>query len=166
MRVQDDDSLSGDLPRSVALQRETWDPMVDARLTSCTGTSAPWRSWMKSMTKPARPCIEYVARKMLAWYTKYLPKNNGAVAAVEASAPPPLARTPDRPAAATDGPVAWPSPIMRACIHLRTTAPQLLSRPTLLLREPPDRPAAAADEPCPKRHGGMALSDDEGQADK
>jgi hypothetical protein len=74
---------------------------------------------MKSMTKPARPCIKYVERKVLAWYTKYPPKNDGAAAAVEASASPP--RTPDRPAAATD-------------------------------------------EPRPKR--GMALSDDEGQANK
>jgi hypothetical protein len=59
---------------------------------------------MKSTTKPARPCMKYVARKMLAWYTKYPPraKNNGAAAAVEASAPPP--RTPDRPTAAADEP--------------------------------------------------------------
>ncbi len=63
--------------------------------------------------------MKYVARKMLAWYTKYPPKNNGAAAAVEASAPPP-----------------------------RTL----------------DRPTAAADEPRPKR--GMALSDDQSQADK
>jgi hypothetical protein len=73
--------------------------------------------WIKSTTKPARPCMKYVECKMLA--TKYPPKNDGAAAAVEASAPPP-----------------------------RT----------------PDRPAAAADEPRPKC--GMALSDDEGQADK
>jgi hypothetical protein len=46
--------------------------------------------------------MKYVERKMLAWYTKYLPKNNGAVAAFETSAPP--QRTPDRPAAAADGP--------------------------------------------------------------
>jgi hypothetical protein len=76
---------------------------------------------MKSMTKPARPCMKYVVLKMLAWYTKYPPKNDGAAAAVEASAPTP--RTPDRPTA-----------------------------------------ARAADEPHPKR--GMALSDDESQADK
>jgi hypothetical protein len=74
---------------------------------------------MKSTTKPARPCMKYVERQMLAWYTKYPPKNDGATAAVEASTPP-----------------------------LRT----------------PDRPAAASDEPHPKC--GMALSDDEGQADK
>ena len=74
---------------------------------------------MKSTTKPARPCIKYVAHKMLALYTKYPAKNDGAAAAVEANAPPP---------------------------------------------HTPDRPAAAADEPRPKR--GMALSDDEGQADK
>ena len=46
--------------------------------------------------------MKYVARKMLAWYTKYPPKNDGAAAAVEASAPPP--RIPDRPAAAADEP--------------------------------------------------------------
>jgi hypothetical protein len=49
-------------------------------------------------------CMKYIARKMLAWYTKYPPKNDGAAAAVEASAAPPP-RTPERsPAAATDGP--------------------------------------------------------------
>ena len=48
-------------------------------------------------------CVKYVARKMLAWYyTQFPPKNDGAAADVEASAPPP--RTPDRPAAAADGP--------------------------------------------------------------
>ena len=73
---------------------------------------------MKSTMKPARPCMKYVARKMLAWNTKYPPKNDGAAAAVEASAPPP-----------------------------RT----------------PDSPTTAATEPRQKR--GMALSDDEGQAD-
>jgi hypothetical protein len=57
---------------------------------------------MKSRTKPARPCMKYVALKMLAWYTKYPPKNDGAAAAVEASAPP--QRTPDRPTAAADEP--------------------------------------------------------------
>ena len=57
---------------------------------------------MKSMTKPARPCIKYVERKVLAWYTKYPPKNDGATAAVEASAPPP--RTPDRPTTAANEP--------------------------------------------------------------
>jgi hypothetical protein len=47
-------------------------------------------------------CVKYVARKMLAWYyTKFPPKNDGAAADVEASAPP--LRTPDRPAAAADG---------------------------------------------------------------
>ena len=56
---------------------------------------------------------------MLAWDTKYPPKNDAAAAAVEASAPPP-----------------------------RT----------------PDRPTTAANEPRQKR--GMALSDDEGQADE
>jgi hypothetical protein len=58
---------------------------------------------------------------MLAWDTKYPPKNrdDAAAAAVEASAPPP-----------------------------RT----------------PDRPTRAANEPHQKR--GMALSNDEGQADK
>jgi hypothetical protein len=69
--------------------------------------------------KSTRPCIQYVARKMLAWYTKYPPKNDGAAAAVEASAPP-------------------------SCT--------------------PDRPTTAAYEPSQKR--GMALSNDEGQADK
>jgi hypothetical protein len=50
--------------------------------------------------------MKYVARKMLAWYTKYPPKNDGAAATVEARAAPPQ-RTPDRrggPAAAPDGP--------------------------------------------------------------
>ena len=39
---------------------------------------------------------------MLAWNTKYPPKNDGAAAAVEASAPPP--RTPDRPTTAANEP--------------------------------------------------------------
>ena len=43
-----------------------------------------------------------LARKMLAWHTKYPPKNDGAAAAVEASAPPP--RTPDRPTMTADEP--------------------------------------------------------------
>jgi hypothetical protein len=64
-------------------------------------------------------CRKYVERKMLAWNTKYPPKNDGAAAAVEAGAPSP-----------------------------RT----------------PDRPTTAADEPRPKR--GMALSNNEGHADK
>jgi hypothetical protein len=63
--------------------------------------------------------MKYVVRKMLAWYTKYPPKNDEAAAAVEASAPP---------------------------------------------QRTPDRPATAADEPRLKR--GMALSNDEGQANK
>ena len=46
-------------------------------------------------------CMKYVARKMLAWYTKYPPKNDGAAAAVEAGAAPPP-RTPD--GCPTDGP--------------------------------------------------------------
>ena len=57
---------------------------------------------MKSTTKSTRPCRKYVARKMLAWNTKYPPKNDGAAAAVEASAPPP--RTPDRPTTAANEP--------------------------------------------------------------
>jgi hypothetical protein len=92
--------------------RETQDPMVDARLDL---TPVPSRSWMKSTTKPARPCVKYVVCKMLAWYTKYPPKNDRAAAAVEASTPPP--RNPDRPTAAANEPrpnVAWPSPMMRA----------------------------------------------------
>ena len=48
-----------------------------------------------------RPCRKYVARKMLAWNTKYPPKNDEAAAAVEASA---LPRTPDRPTTAADKP--------------------------------------------------------------
>jgi hypothetical protein len=96
--------------------------MVDARLDVLYMDACAMEKlsgWMKSMTKSTRPCMKYIARKMLAWYTKYPPKNDGAAAAVEASAPPP--RTPDRP-----------------------TTP--------------------AYEPRQKR--GMALSDDEGQADK
>ena len=57
---------------------------------------------MKSTTKSTRPCRKYVARKMLAWDTKYPPKNDGAAAAAEASAPPP--HTPDRPTMAANEP--------------------------------------------------------------
>ena len=73
---------------------------------------------MKSTKKSTRPCRKYVARKMLAWDTKYPPKNDGAAAAVEASAPP---------------------------------------------QRTPNSPITAADEP--RQKCGMALSDDEGQAD-
>ena len=84
--------------------RETQDPMLDARLDFLyrdAGAIEKLDEVDDELRKPARPCMKYVARKMLAWYTMYLPKNNGAVASVEASAPPP--RTPDRPAAAADG---------------------------------------------------------------
>ena len=57
---------------------------------------------MKSTTKSTRPCRKYVERKMLAWNTKFPSRNDGAAAAVEASAPPP--RTPDRPTMAADEP--------------------------------------------------------------
>jgi hypothetical protein len=96
--------------------------MVDARLDCLyrdATTESTKSTTMKSTTKSTRPCRKYVARKTLAWNTKYPPKNDGAAAAVEASAPPP-----------------------------RT----------------PDRPTTAANEPRQKR--GMALSDDQGQADK
>jgi hypothetical protein len=99
MRVQDADSLPGFL--GVSPLTDTQDPMVDTRLDLLH------REAMDKLDKvDYEACMKYVAaaRKMLAWYTKYPPKNDGAAAAVEAStAPPP--RTPDRgPAAATDGP--------------------------------------------------------------
>jgi hypothetical protein len=106
MRVQDDDRLPGELLRSVALPYLAsffgvspfpWDPMVDARLDLL------YRNAMEKLDEvDDEGCIKYVSRKMLALYTvtKYPPKNDGAAAAVEASAPPP--RTPDRPAAAAD----------------------------------------------------------------
>jgi hypothetical protein len=49
-------------------------------------------------------CIKYVVRKMLAWYTKFPPKNDEAAAAVETSAPAPPPRIPDSPGATTNGP--------------------------------------------------------------
>jgi hypothetical protein len=72
--------------------------MVDARL------DVLYRDSMEKLDEvDDEACMEYVARKMLAWYTKFPPKNEGAAAAVEASAPLPC--TPDRPAAAAaDGP--------------------------------------------------------------
>jgi hypothetical protein len=69
--------------------RDTQSPMVDARLDLL------YREAMDKLDEvDDEACTRYVARKMLAWYTKYPPKNDGAAAAVEAStAPPP--RTPD-----------------------------------------------------------------------
>jgi hypothetical protein len=78
--------------------RETQDPMFDARFDLL------YRDAMEKLDEVEdEACMKYVARKMLAWYAKYQPKNDGAAAAVEASAPPPQ-RTPNRPAAAADGP--------------------------------------------------------------
>jgi hypothetical protein len=73
--------------------RDTQDPMVDTRLDLLYREAMDKldevdnASWMK---------YRDVARKMLAWYTKYPPKNYGAAAAVEASAAPPP-RTRPRP---------------------------------------------------------------------
>jgi hypothetical protein len=89
--------------------RDTQDPMVDARLDLL------YREAMDKLDEvDDEACMKYVARKMLAWYTKYPPKNDGATAAVEASAAPPPRTTERGPAAATDGPrpkVAWPPPM-------------------------------------------------------
>jgi hypothetical protein len=77
--------------------QHTQDPMVDARLDLL------YRDSMEKLDEvDDQACIKYVARKILAWYTKYPPKNDEAASAVEASAPPP--RTPDRPAAAVNEP--------------------------------------------------------------
>jgi hypothetical protein len=76
---------------------QTQDPLVDAMIVVL------YRDSMEKLGEvDDEAWIKYVARKMLAWYTKFPPKNDGAAAAVEASAPPP--RTLDRPAAAADGP--------------------------------------------------------------
>ena len=99
--------------------RETPDPMVDARLDFLYRDAGAMEKLDEVETKSTRPCRKYVARKMLAWNTKYPPKNEAAAEAVEASAPPPST---------------------------------------------PDRPTTAADEPHQKR--GMALSYDEGHANK
>jgi hypothetical protein len=81
--------------------RETQDPMVDARLQ----VDLLYREAMEKLDEvDDEACIKYVSRKMLAWYTKYQPKNDGAAAAVEASAAPSLPHTLDRPTVAADGP--------------------------------------------------------------
>ena len=82
--------------------RDTQDPMVDTRLDLL------YREAMDKLDEvDDEDCMRYVARKMLAWYTKYPPKNDGAAAAVEAStAPPP--RTPDR--SPDGGPADEPRP--------------------------------------------------------
>ena len=68
--------------------RDTQSPMVDTRLDLL------YRETMDKLDEvDDEACMKYVARKMLAWYTKYPPKNDGAAAAVEAGAPSP--RTPD-----------------------------------------------------------------------
>jgi hypothetical protein len=67
-------------------------------------TSSTWQPWTDKLDEvDDEACKKYVARKMLAWYKKYQPKNDGAAAAVEASAA--LQRILDRcPAAAPYGP--------------------------------------------------------------
>jgi hypothetical protein len=61
-----------------------------------------------------KACMKYVALKMLAWYTKYLPKNDGAAVAFEASAAPPPHNPDCCPAAAPDEPrpklMMWAKP--------------------------------------------------------
>jgi hypothetical protein len=65
--------------------RDTQGPMVDARLDLL------YREAMDKLDEvDDEDCMRYVARKMLAWYTKYPPKNDGAAAAVEDSKPAPL----------------------------------------------------------------------------
>jgi hypothetical protein len=96
--------------------RETQDPMVDIRLDLLFSEAMD-----KLHEVDDEACMKYVARKILAWYTKYPPKNEGAAAAVEASAAPPPC-TPVR--GPVRGPrwappemwqmVARPSPMMRA----------------------------------------------------
>jgi hypothetical protein len=77
--------------------------MVDARLDLL------YRDTMEKLDEvDDEACMKYVARKMLAWYTKCQPKNDGAAAVIEASAPP--QRTPNHPARN----VTWPFPMMRA----------------------------------------------------
>jgi hypothetical protein len=61
-----------------------------------------YRDDMKLGGDDDEACIKYIVRKMLAWYTNFSPKNEGAAEAVEASTPPP--RTPDSPAVVADGP--------------------------------------------------------------
>ncbi len=78
--------------------RDTQDPMVDARLDLL------YREAMDKLDEvDDEACMKYVARTMLAWYTKYQPKNDGAAAAVEASAAPAPCTTERGSAAATDG---------------------------------------------------------------
>jgi hypothetical protein len=69
--------------------RDTQSPMVDISLDLL------YRETMDKLDEvDDGACMKYVARKMLAWYTKYQPKNDGASAAVEAGAAPPP-HTPD-----------------------------------------------------------------------
>jgi hypothetical protein len=118
MRVQDADRLPGDSASffGVSPFREIQNPMVDTRLDLSYKEA---KDTLDEVDYGA--CMKYVARKMLAWYTKYPPKNDGAAraAAVEASAAPPP-RTPRRPTVAPRPPmapvrnVAWPPLMMRA----------------------------------------------------
>jgi hypothetical protein len=53
--------------------RDTQDPMVDTRLDLL------YRETMDKLDEvDDEACMKYVARRMLAWYTKYPPKNDGA----------------------------------------------------------------------------------------
>jgi hypothetical protein len=79
---------------------QTRDPSVDARI------DVLYRNAMEKLDEVDYvACIKYNAHKMLAWYTKFPPKNDWAATDFETSAPP--QRTPDSPSAAAEG---WPRP--------------------------------------------------------
>jgi hypothetical protein len=82
---------------------QTQDPRVDARI------DVLYRDAMEKLDEVHdEACIKYDLARcaqdagLVHHWAKFPPKNDRAAAAVEASAPPP--RTPDRPAAAADGP--------------------------------------------------------------
>ena len=70
--------------------------MFDARLDCLYRDAGAMEKLDEVDAKSTRHCRKYVARKMLAWNTKYPPKNDGAAAAVEAPTAPP--RQPMSPA--------------------------------------------------------------------
>jgi hypothetical protein len=99
MRIQDDDHRIAYLASFLRVSpfRKTHDFIVHVKL------DVLYRDAMEKLGEVNdEDCMKYVVRKMLAWYTKNPPKNDEAAEAVEASAP--LQSTPDRPAAAADGP--------------------------------------------------------------
>jgi hypothetical protein len=114
--------------------RETQDPMVDARPDFLYRNASAMDKLNELIDKVYKALQEVRCAQDACLEHKYPPKNDGAAAAVEASAPP--QSTPTAPPLQQMSParnVAWPSPMMRAkqpshCLingHCRLADPDL-----------------------------------------